>query len=49
MYFICAFAAPEMELLYHVDSSVAHVIKIHIKLMWSTPMMGSGEKLITES
>src|SRR5690606_1111210 len=49
MYFICALAAPEMELLYQVDSSVAHVIKIHIKLMWSTPMSGSGENVMTES
>src|SRR5690606_331576 len=48
-YFICALAAPEMELLYQVDSNVAHVIRIHIRLMWSTPMRGSGENVITES
>src|SRR3546814_7460497 len=49
MYFICAFAAPEIELLYHVDTNVTTVIKIHIKLMWSTPMNGSGENVIIES
>src|SRR5690606_9684701 len=49
MYFICALAAPEIELLYHVDNKVAHVIKIHIRLMWSMPMSGNGENVITES